>query len=144
MQSNPIRREWVQHRRGAGNSNFVQLVPAVTSPHLNEPLDNPQKYDPSVRGSLFTFLIPSWASFNRPLTSVSRGTTLTQMSQLGHAKWNSCAIITYNNLYLLCYSQLWMSKTLILRSKYDSWFSFVLFLLAISLVCIFRTESRDV
>lgn len=51
MQSNPIRGEWEQHRRGTGNSNFVQLVPAVTSPHLNEPLDNPQKYDPTERGS---------------------------------------------------------------------------------------------
>lgn len=47
MPSNPIKGEREQRRRGAGNSNFVQLVPAVTSLRLNEPLDNPQKYDPS-------------------------------------------------------------------------------------------------
>lgn len=57
MPSNPIRREWEQHRRGAGNSNFVQLAPAVTSLHLNEPLDNPQKYDPSKGGEEAVFTL---------------------------------------------------------------------------------------
>lgn len=57
MPSNPIRREWEQHRRGVGNSNFVQLAPAVTSLHLNEPLDNPQKYDPSKGGEEAVFTL---------------------------------------------------------------------------------------
>lgn len=57
MPSNPIRKEWEQRRRGAGNSNFVQLAPAVTSLHLNEPLDNPQKYDPSKGGEEAVFTL---------------------------------------------------------------------------------------
>lgn len=71
MLSNPIRGEWEQCRRGAGNSNFVQLVPAVTSLHLNEPLDNPQKYDPSKGGeeAVCSLWVPSRVSFNRSLTS---------------------------------------------------------------------------
>lgn len=90
MQSNPIRREWEQRRRGAGNSNFVQLVPAATSPHLNEPLDNPQKYDPrdGERQSLH-FSSCSQRSFNRPLTSFCGGHHGgTQMSQLGQKEWH--------------------------------------------------------
>lgn len=69
--SNTIRGEWEQCRRGAGNSNFVQPVPAVTSLHLNEPLDNPQKYDPSKGGKavVCSRWVPGRVSFNRSLTS---------------------------------------------------------------------------
>lgn len=97
MQSNPIRGEWEQHRRGTGNSNFVQLVPAVTGPHLNEPLDNPQKYDPTKGGKEAVCPLSSLPA-ERLLTglSASRGTTVTQMSRLGQGKWHSCFVITCN------------------------------------------------
>lgn len=76
MQSNPIRAEWEQHRRGSGNSNFVQLVPAVTSPHLNEPLDNPEKYDPGTGGKGAVCPLSAFPEkhffLNRPLTPECR------------------------------------------------------------------------
>lgn len=109
MQSNPIRGEWEQHRRGAGNSNFVQLVPAVTSPHLNEPLDNPQKYDPSERGREAV----------SPLSSFPAERLLTGLSPLcvwGHRSDTDEPVGTGEVSFLLSNNNMqWLSKPLLDR-----------------------------
>lgn len=90
MPSNPIKGEWEQRGRGAGNSNFVQLVPAVTSLRLNEPLDNPQKYDPSKGGkeAACSVWVPSRDSFNRSLSSQRHHRDTDELG--GTRKWQLC------------------------------------------------------